>query len=205
MTAPICFVDVETSGLDPWRHEIWEVGLIEADGTEYQWFLPIDVRRADLIALNIGRYQERHPAGLLYKPSADEAPIITDLDLFAEEFARLTWGKHLIGAVPSFDEERLRLLLRRHGQLPGNHYHLVDIEGLAAGYIAACARLGKPISFKTDDAGWVEMDPMPPWDSEKLSLAVGVIPQDFARHTALGDCAWSRAIYRAVMGPEAEL
>jgi len=27
-TPDVCFVDTETTGLDPDRHEIWEVGLI---------------------------------------------------------------------------------------------------------------------------------------------------------------------------------
>jgi oligoribonuclease (3'-5' exoribonuclease) len=32
VNAPVCFVDCETTGLDPDRHEIWEVGLITPDG-----------------------------------------------------------------------------------------------------------------------------------------------------------------------------
>ena len=40
----------------------------------------------------------------------------------------------------------------------------------------------------------------PPWDSDALSRAVGVNPDDFDRHTALGDARWAKAMYEAVMG-----
>jgi oligoribonuclease (3'-5' exoribonuclease) len=28
MATPLAFIDTETTGLDPTRHEVWEVGLI---------------------------------------------------------------------------------------------------------------------------------------------------------------------------------
>jgi hypothetical protein len=40
----------------------------------------------------------------------------------------------------------------------------------------------------------------PPWDSEVLSRAVGVDPNAYERHTALGDARWARDIYDAVTG-----
>lgn len=170
----VCFVDVETSGLDPDRHEIWEVGLITPDGAEYHWFLSIDETKADSFALSIGRYHERHPRGRLSQGASEN----TSSQLYvAGAVARLTHGLHLAGAVVSFDEERLRKLLLRNGYLPGWHYHLVDVEALAAG------RLGYP----------------PPWDSEELSRDVGVEPAEFARHTAIGDARWARALYDAVI------
>ncbi len=43
------------------------------------------------------------------------------------------------------------------------------------------------------------MRAIPPWDSNKLSLAVGVDPDDFDRHTALGDARWAKAIYERVI------
>jgi hypothetical protein len=179
MTAPLAFVDTECTGLDPDRHEIWEVGLIvPADGTwsgpvpaggwyEQSWQLPVDLARADPIALNIGRFHDRRVL----------AGKLTRLDRFARDFARLTHGRHLVGAVVSFDAERLWKLLRANGQCPMWHYHLVDVEALAAGKVGMA----------------------PPWDSNDLSLAVGVDPADFERHTALGDAKWARSLYEAVM------
>lgn len=170
----VVFVDTETTGLDPDRHEIWEVGLI-VDDTEYEWFLPVDLSKADPMALNIGRFHERwvNPLG------ADDPYWASDTKRaeFAAEFVTLTNGKHLAGAVVSFDEERLRKLLRVNGQAPMWHYHLIDVEALAAGYLHGASL---------------------PWDSEKLSQAVGVDPTLFDRHTALGDARWAKAIYEAV-------
>lgn len=164
---PVVFVDTETTGLDPDRHEIWDVALILPFGTEHEWRLPVDLGRADAFALNIGHYWER----------TDDGPPLTLLPVFAAQFAALTRGCHLAGAVISFDEERLRKLLRANGSCPEWHYHLVDVEALAAG------KLG------------VE----PPWDSETLSAKVGVSPAPFERHTAIGDARWAKAIYEAVM------
>lgn len=60
----------------------------------------------------------------------------------------------------------------------GGHYHLVDVENLAAGALA-----------------WP-----PPYDSDVLSRAVGVAPMDNdVRHTALGDTLWAMHIYDAAM------
>jgi len=173
----VAFVDTETTGLDPDRHEIWEVGLI-VDDVEWEWWLPVDLGRADTAALKIGRYHERIGPKLL-----------THHPLFAERFAELTRGRHLVGAVPSFDEERLRKLLRSNGACPEWHYHLVDVEALAVGYLAGRAQI-----HVGPGVGGL------PWDSEALSLAVGVDPDRFVRHSALGDARWAKAIYEAVMG-----
>jgi hypothetical protein len=110
---------------------------------------------------------------------------------WAQEFAELTDGAHLVGAVISFDEERLRRLLRRHHACPTWHYHLIDVENLAVGWIAATGQ-------RTCTSPHPEIDP--PWNSDVLSSAVGVDVDQFDRHTALGDARWAKAIYDAVMG-----
>lgn len=173
----LAFVDTETTGLDPDRHEIWEVGLIIREirdiaddlvayqDTEHTWQLPVDLGRADAMGLKIGRFHERRIRE------------VTEVGEFVDEFCYLTRGAHLVGAVISFDEERLRRLARANGACPEWHYHLVDVEALAAGYLGA----------------------EPPWDSTALSFDVGVNPDLFDRHTALGDARWAAAIYHAVM------
>lgn len=183
----LAFVDTETTGLDPARHEVWEVGLIlrSEDGieTEHVWQLPVDLGRADARALTIGRYYDRaepwFPKGLKRRP-----------DEVTQEFARLTHGAHLVGAVPSFDDAFLKRLLRANGECPGWHYHLIDVEALAAGRLAT-------LGDSSPDAASLAQ---PPWNSTLLSGAVGVNPDDFDRHTALGDARWAKAIYDAVMG-----
>jgi oligoribonuclease (3'-5' exoribonuclease) len=188
----LAFIDTETTGLDPDLHEIWEVALILRDDghhldREYTWQLPVDLGKADPMALKIGRFHERRVAW-------DET---ADLEPFAEQFAELTRGAHLVGNVISFDEERLRRLLRRMGQCPMWHYHLVDVEAMAAGWIGR-------IAYKDDieDAAWGYVtQPGPPWDSKMLSLAVGIDPESYEKHTARGDARWARDMYDAVVGP----
>lgn len=195
MSTPICFVDTETTGLDPDKHAIWEIGLITPDGEEHVWQFPVDEMTADPIALNIGRYWDRrwgthneiNSVSAIYdahKPASrrknfpDEGRALKPTPEWGRWFREKTAGCHLAGAVVSFDEERLRRLLRSLGVLSRWHYHLVDVEALAAG------ALGQ----------------QPPWDSNELSLAVGVDPEQFDRHTALGDARWAKAIYDAVIG-----
>lgn len=207
MTNNVVFVDTETTGLDPIRHQIWEVGLINSDDIEHRWFLPVDLAKADLVALNIGRYHERHPYG-------HATPWVTDFEVtrperFAEEFAKLTWGKHLAGAVVSFDAERLARLLRANGQCPGWHYHLIDVEALAVGYIAGCRQAVDDVVDTTGEALWAGThswhvaeghDVTPPWKSDQLTETLGITVDDMDKHTALGDARWAKAIYDKVMG-----
>lgn len=204
----LAFVDTETTGLDPDLHEIWEVGLILRDDgieSEYTWQLPVDLGRADPMALKIGRFHERRWTGeghvgldREYVSKAVVAP--ESMGYWCELFTALTLGAHLVGAVVSFDEERLRRLLRRHGECPMWHYHLVDVEALAAGWVGHLDSTGD-----IEHAAWGYVDSgAPPWKSDDLSLAVGVDPEHFDRHTALGDARWAKAIYDAVLvHPEA--
>lgn len=204
----VAFVDCETTGLHADRHEVWEVGLITprqilAEGTplttyaRQQWLLPVErLADADPFALEIGRFHTRHPQGNALPYTPGERPEVTPLATFARQFAKATHGLHLAGAVVSFDEERLRRLLWSQGQTHGWHYHVVDVEALAAGYLAhnAAMHSGDP-----SGAAFAAVA-RPPWDSNKLSDALGIDPNDYDRHTALGDCEWAKAIYDAVMG-----
>ena len=38
----VCFVDTETTGLDPDRHPIWEVALITPNGDEHVWQFAVE-------------------------------------------------------------------------------------------------------------------------------------------------------------------
>jgi DNA polymerase III epsilon subunit-like protein len=186
--APLAFVDTETTGLDPERHEVWEAALIlradDGTETEREWQLPVDLGRADAIALQVGHYYERF--------DKNHAPFGSTTREFAHEFAELTHGAHLVGAVPSFDDAFLKRLLRANGACPGWHYHLVDVEALALGYLAGQGENRGPLALH------------PPWKSDDLTRALGINPEAFEKHTALGDARWARAIYDHVMsGAEA--
>lgn len=220
MSAPVCFVDTETTGLDPDRHSIWEVALITPSGDEHVWQFPVVEIEADPFALDIGRWWERrwgttndvsdidakynaHNPKARRKNFPDEGRAITPGLDWCRYFQRLTAGLHLAGAVVSFDEERLRRLLRSNGVVQRWHYHLIDVEALAAGWLAGI-RADAADMDPTGDPGNEHEGNMdtarPPWKSDDLSRAVGVDPDQFDRHTALGDARWAKAMYEAVMG-----
>jgi hypothetical protein len=213
VTAPLAFIDCETTGLHPADHEIWEVAVVLRGGPEGRdlrvWQLPVDAGRADPMSLDIGGwYERRWPISDISSPHEQQAAVTgydlrsSDHDgdprralLAVNEIHMHTWavgmayllhGRHLVGACVSFDAERLARLLRRHGACPSWHYHLVDCEAFAAGSLAS--RSSSPSLF------------LPPWRSEDLSRAVGVEPDKFDRHTALGDALWAEAMYDAAIG-----
>jgi len=195
----LCFIDTETTSLRPDRRA-WEIGLIARepgrDDVEHHWFIDereLDLGNADVMSLKIGRFYERHPH---YRLDRKSTGTDTESEYDALRLVEaITRGAHLVGAVVSFDADVLGQRMRANGICPSWHYHLIDCEALAAGYIA---HRGKTLRVKVDD---VEITGRPPWKSDDLSAALGLIKvSDEDRHTALGDAKWARAIYDAVMG-----
>ena len=186
MTAnpPIVFLDTETLGLglnDP----IWEVAAIrrESDGTEARFHVHVAGPKGFRLAPPEGfpsqfradfdaRYG--HIAGVPMLRKRALRPLLCDL--FRDR-------PHIVGAVPNFDTERI---VRQFG-VSGWHYHLIDVENLAVGYLAGRG------SFLP-----------PPWDSNDLSRAVGVDPDHYRRHQAMADVEWAMAIYDRITGALAE-
>lgn len=192
MGAPLAFIDCETTGLHPTRHAIWEVALIVDDRqVVYLPNLdPAEIADADPIALDIGRFHQRHPQGNAWRATKEGARLTDDPAAVAKDVARLTQGRHLVGAVPSFDAQRLEALMHRHGIVPGWHYHLIDVEAMAIGYLCGLGALNADYRRQM----WVEKR-TPPWNSAELSKACGVEPDLFDKHTALGDALWAKAVY----------
>jgi hypothetical protein len=189
VAAPLCFVDTETDGVHPDRRP-WEIALIrrDPDGTETTWaeFVQIDLSTSDPFGLRVGRFYDRHPLGHTIARGRPYAPAATRAAA-AVRVAQLTHGAHLVGMVPNFDAEVLDRLLRDQGLAPAWHHHLIDVEPLVVGYLAA---QGRPTA--------------PPWKSTDLTEAIGVpAPSENERHTALGDARWARAAYDAVMSTPA--
>lgn len=194
----IAALDTETTGIFPDRRA-YEVGLIipELAGTKqfpdraneggvgrFRWFVDVadlDLGNADPFALQIGRFYERHPQ---MNPEATGL-VVREMEML-RTVERLTRGAHLLGALPSFDAEVLGTRMRVNGIAPSWHYHVIDIEPLAIGYLHG---IGK-------GAGWDL-----PWQSDDLSRAVGIEPPpEEERHTALGDADWSLRLYDAITG-----
>lgn len=164
----VVYVDTETTGLDPDRHEVWDIALIRGDtGEEIEWHVAPDLSVADPNALRLTGYYDR----INHRDWTWNSP-----EFPAQSIARITAGKHIVGAVPSFDAIFLDRFLRRHGLAPAWHYHLIDVEALAAGYLGM----------------------RPPWDSDEIAERLGIKNLD-GKHTAIGDARWAREVYEKVL------
>ena len=180
VSSPVCFIDCETTGLDHRRHVPWEVSVIHQDGETMTAFVVLgreELADADPFALDIGRFHERHPSGNAY--TVGDGTPLRDPYHVAKDVARMTDGAHLVGACPWFDEQMLRKLCYSQGFQPRWHYHLIDVESLAVGYLSA-AGVQVPL----------------PWKSDDLSRLLGLpILGPEAKHTAYGDAIHARSMY----------
>lgn len=186
----IVFLDTETTSLRPDR-QAWEVGLIVREpgepDVEHSWFVQIadlQLREADLISLKIGGFYERHPAMKNRGTPGEALKTLKTGHVIAPEYTvmsnieDLTRGAIIVGAVPNFDTETLAQTMRSYGYLPAWHYHLVDVETLAAGFLGL----------------------QPLWDFDAVLGEFGLSYAEAERHTALGDARMARDLYDRIMG-----
>lgn len=174
---PIMFLDLETTGLD-WRagHEIWEYASVRLNPGSLNpitslFEIEVDESRMHPMAAEVSGYHRRRGSSAIHTR-----------EVAARRIQQLTAGAVIIGAVPDFDTGHMANLLAQFDLQPKWHYQLVDVETLAAGWLA---RNGRPV--------------VPPWDSDEIATRVGVAPASLAaRHTALGDVLWAARIYYAV-------
>lgn len=186
MDENVVFIDTETTGLDPLRHEVWDIALIEIDGTEHEWHLrPQRPEAAEPGALRVNRFYERTAkhgwAWSLDRPN-----------LIASEIAGLTANHQIAGIVPDFDAGFLSRLLIENGQREAWHYHLIDVEVLAVGYLRGRQRrAGRGRGERL----------VPPYDTKEVIRQLGINGESptFEKHTAIGDARLARAIYMEVM------
>ena len=186
-------IDTETTGL-ALTDDIWEFAGIrrEEDGSETTLHLFIEHDGGKCRELpesfkrdHMDRYDPRKSV-----PQKNAAWAI----------AAFMGGKaHIVGAVPNFDTERIALLLGRFNIKPDWHYHLIDVENLAVGWIQGIGQ--QAVNDGVIDA--IDGRLAPPWSSDDLSRACGIEPPTETRHTAMGDALWAMAIYDRVMGVSA--
>lgn len=187
-SSQLIVLDTETTGLDRERHEVWELAY-DIDGQETVMHFPVDISRADPMALKMNGFYDRYPfANFLStddnRNGGDAWVNAADVETFVSD-AR---GKHILGACPSFDDNFLWKLVRKFGFIETWHYHLIDIENLIVGYL-----------LKSQLTGMADELVSLPWKSEDLSRAVGVDPEEFDRHSALGDVKWAKAQLDAIL------
>lgn len=197
MTNALVFLDTETTGLHHDRRP-WEIALIRREPSgrtsELQVYVDdVDLSAAELIGLNVGHFYSNHPSfrtdsPMTLHPDHEALQLSPDVWLATEAKAalmieRMTRGATIVGSVPNFDTECLAAMLRRHKLCAAWHYHLIDVEAVALGYLH---RAG-PYPRQLLDL---------PIKSDALSELCGVQPpSDEERHTAIGDARWVQRWY----------
>lgn len=142
----LIFLDTETTGLDPERHEIWEIAWAINDGPVEERVLVHSLKTADLKALELNTYLEHHPNG-----ARSEGPMV---DL---EIRKVLEGNTLVCANPTFD----RMFMRQRWGYEPYHYRSVDIESMAMMVFEWDRPRGlKAISAELQSRGYNVADPL---------------------------------------------
>lgn len=197
----LVFMDTETTGLSI-HDDIWEFAAVKRreDGTEstLHLFIEHDERKCRQLP---DSFRSDHNARF----PKDEASVASKSE--AAKIIGAFFGTsrpHVIGAVPNFDTERVSRLLRIYGAVSREpwHYHLIDVENLAVGYLAGVAKRAiDEADMRGEEPPNVHFERLsPPWNSDDLSRACGIEPPTTARHTAMGDVKWAMALYDAITG-----
>lgn len=183
----IAFIDIETTGLDPDRHDVWDIGLVLAeDHTDLdnvyrmQWYVRPDLGAADPGALRVNRYYQRTKGFTRDNWSAPSSVATT--------LARLTEGAYMAGMNVDFDVDFLEKFLRKHDACPAWEYKPIELESMMLGMLCEYNRAA---DFVTS---------MFPFKSTTLSMFIGVNAEEFDRHTAFGDAEWAYTVFRKVTG-----
>lgn len=202
-------LDCETTSLNPDYEDgtgvIWELACIERDtGTEHLWRMEPEPDKADPGALTVGKYYKRtarmkhvdHRVHDLAGRNLDRSAPWTQPKSLAPVLARLLDDVTLIIAVPTFDDPYLKAFLRAYGQAPTWHHRARDIGSMAYGYLRACLALGvegrdAALGVPDTDAG-----------TDDFARALGVDPDQFERHSALGDCRLVGAMLDVIEGAQ---
>ena len=120
----LAFIDIETTGLDPTQHEIWEVAyILENNGfvlTREHFFLPVTLENASTAALAVGKFHTRYNVRYTNPIRTIDARAKLLKDLYAAV---------LVGNNVAFDAAFLRAFL---GSAPW-YYHIVDVKAMVGG------------------------------------------------------------------------
>lgn len=187
----LIFIDTETTGLEP-SADIWEFAGIRrrADGISEALHLFIEhdwSKCAKLPESFLADHHARFPGHDLATKRLTAARKINEfVKASSVPDVAVTDKPVLIGSAPDFDAGMITRFIQSETSSwrPTWDHQLIGVVPLMLGYLAA---KGMPI---------------PAHKSEDLSRAIGVEPDDFERHTAMGDVLWTMAIYGRVMGAD---
>jgi len=184
----VAFIDTETTGLHPEFCDIWEIAII-VDDSEHLFHPEIHK------SAHIDEWVREHTRFSEYGNLDDKQPPWVVM----EKVADLLGGRHLVGACPWFDSERLARMWRTYtagGNVLENHntpwhYHMIDVENLMIGYIAG----------RNYSTGNKDFPVGIPWKHAELEEKTGTNRQaEGTKHTAMGDARQVKHVFECFFG-----
>lgn len=112
----LVFLDTETTGLDPFIHDIWEVAFAVDDGPIADYILVHSLKTADPAALELNDYWGRFPQG-----ARSSGPWVD------QHLRKVFEGATIVGANPAFDA----MFLQHRWRAQPWHYRLLDISSMS--------------------------------------------------------------------------
>ena len=169
------FLDIETSGLNPYYHEPIEVAWVDLDHTEQDvsFSLPFDPLNAEDKALEVNGWGNRTFAPRLRH--SDAVPLIT----------KALEGQTLVGNNIAFDVAFLSAYLYRHRAEPTWYHSGFDLKSLVAGHMGV-----SPALVTTDRI--IHHFGLAP---QRFVRDHSVHREVVKYHGALYDAKWNRQIY----------
>lgn len=184
----IAFLDLETTGLDPLRHTITEVGLILPEGEEIQAWIKLEqneLAEAEPQALKINHYYDRRiEAEDRENPDHKWTSVIalSHRREFALSLCEDLQDCILAGCNVKFDQQFLEIWMREQGVVPVWDYRVLDVPTYAAGvHNAITARVEDQIE--------------PPFSTAKICNALGIESDEGLAHSALYDAQLGQRIW----------
>lgn len=194
----IVSVDVETTGLLPGYHEIWEIGVVPVDsGREhlYYQFQPAELEHAESPALQVGGFYEnfdwigdpRLARDMLVEgvfkdeEEGTETPTghkaLTGAAEASFRIAQELEGATIMGLNPHFDADHLEALLNKYGHAGAWSHRYLDLGSYAAG-------------------AWKAKGPLSGNAVAKRMESHGIVND--AAHNAYADAKWNVDAYHAI-------
>lgn len=181
----LVFLDIETTGLEPGRHEVWEIAWFDMSRDEGRWVQlePRHLYRADPESLEISGFMRRFGRQVEHRGVAigsnPEVILKDDFEAYWalwRDLADVLSGKVLAGIGPWFDVSFIREYFKRANLEESWDYHLIDVKQLVAGALLA---EGKNVEF--------------PLSTTRICEQIDIERTD--AHTAVGDVDLAMGMY----------